>query len=68
MAKIRKYDFKFQFVGYGYYKVTYTSPITSKSWTCTINDMMMIDAVKNTECPKIKDMEWLKKIVKRNWN
>ena len=68
MAKISKYDFKFQFVGYGYYKVTYTSPITGKCWTRTINDMMMIDAVKNTEYPKIKDMEWLKKIVKRNWN
>lgn len=67
MAKISKYDFKFQFVGYGYYKVTYTSPITSKSWTRTINDMMMIDAVKNTEYPKIKDMEWLKKLVKNNW-
>lgn len=67
MAKISKYDFKFKSEGYGHYKVTYTSPITSKSWTRTINDMMMIDAVKNTEYPKIKDMEWLKKLVKNNW-
>lgn len=64
MAKINKYDFQFVFSGYGHYKVTYTSPITGKSWTRTINDMMIVDAVKNTECPKVKDMERLKKIVK----
>lgn len=64
MAKISKYDFRFAPSGYGHYKVTYTSPVTGKYWTRTINDMMLIDAVKNTEYPKIKDMGWLKKIVK----
>lgn len=64
MANISRYDFQFEFAGYGHYKVTYTSPVTNKSWTRTISDMTIIDAVKNEEYPKIKDLKYLKKIVK----
>jgi hypothetical protein len=59
-------DFSFIFVGYGHYKVTYTSPATGKSWSKTISDMPLIDATKNAESPKRKDLERLKKIVKTN--
>lgn len=32
-AKTTISDFRFEFAGYGHYKVTYTSPVTGKSWT-----------------------------------
>ena len=53
-------DFTFRIVGYGRYKVTYTSPVTGKSWTTETNDMMLIDATKNADEPKKKDLEILK--------
>lgn len=56
--------FNFQFSGYGHYKVTYTSPVTGKSWTKVINDMSTIDETKNAESPKIKSLNHLKYIVK----
>lgn len=59
-------DFKFEFAGYGHYKVTYTSPKTGKKWSATINDMSIIDATKNAEEPKKQDLEYLKKIVKND--
>lgn len=58
-------DFKFEFAGYGHYKVTYTSPKTGKKWSATINDMSIIDATKNAGYPKKQDLEYLKKIVKK---
>lgn len=63
-TKIDINDFKFEFAGYGHYKVTYTSPKTSKQWSATINNMSLIDATKNAENPKRQDLEYLKKIVK----
>jgi hypothetical protein len=45
-------DFDFRLAGYGHYKVTYTSPVTGKSWTATTNDMPLIDATKNSDEPK----------------
>lgn len=57
-------DFTFQFVGNGHYKVTYTSPITGKSWTTTTNDMPLIDDTKNAEQPKKKDLLILKRVAK----
>ena len=57
-------DFHFQISGYGNYKVTYTSPATRKSWTATTNDMPLIDATKNEDEPKRKDLETLKFICK----
>ena len=57
-------DFSFMFSGYGHYAVTYTSPITGKSWTKITSDMPLIDATKNADEPKQKDLEQLKRIVK----
>ncbi len=42
-------DFYFQFAGSGHYKVTYTSPVTGKSWTTVTNNMPLIDATKNAD-------------------
>ena len=57
-------DFEFTFAGYGHYKVTYTSPKTSKQWSVTISDMELIDKTKNSDNPKRKDLELLKFICK----
>lgn len=63
-AKTTISDFRFEFAGYGHYKVTYTSPATGKRWTTTTNNMPLIDATKNAEEPKRKDLEELKRICK----
>lgn len=60
-TKISISDFTFEFKGYGHYKVTYTSPATKKQWSSTINDMTIIDATKNADDPKRKDLEELKR-------
>jgi hypothetical protein len=57
-------DFDFQFAGYGCYKITYTSPATGKQWSATISDMELVDATKNSDQPKRKDLEMLKFICK----
>lgn len=57
-------DFDFELLGYGVYIVTYTSPVTGKKWIATTRDMQLIDATKNAECPKRKDLEYLKKFCK----
>ena len=57
-------NFNFQFAGYGHYKVTYTSAVTGKSWTKTINDMTIIDATKNADAPTKLALNNLKSIVK----
>jgi hypothetical protein len=62
--KIDKYDFKFEIVGYGHYRVTYTSPVTGKQWTTVTNNMPLIDATRNSEEPKKKDLEQLKRVCK----
>jgi hypothetical protein len=61
---IKLSDFDFTFAGYGHYKVTYTSPITGKEWTATTSDMQLIDATKNADDPKIKDLVELRKLCK----
>jgi hypothetical protein len=61
---IKLSDFDFRFAGYGHYKVTYTSPITRKQWTITTNDMPLIDATKNQDNPKKKDLIQLKELCK----
>ena len=58
--KISLIDFEFRIEGYGHYKVTYTSPVTGKKWSCITDDMPLIDATKNAEFPKRKDLELLK--------
>lgn len=62
--RISIYDFTFEFAGYGHYKVTYTSPATGKEWSRTTSDMQLIDATKNADEPKRKDLEELKRFVK----
>ena len=57
-------DFSFMFSGYGHYKVTYTSPVTGKQWSSVTSNMPLIDATKNAEEPKIKDLQTLKRIAK----
>lgn len=64
MKKISITDFKFEFAGYGHYKVTYISPVTGKSWTTVTSNMPLIDATKNAESPKRKDLETLKRYCK----
>ena len=61
---IKLSDFSFQFSGYGHYKVTYTSPVTGKSWTKTTNNMPLIDATKNADEPKKVDLNKLKNVCK----
>ena len=63
-AKTTIYDFDFRFVSYGRYKVTYTSPVTGKKWTAQTTDMPLIDATKNSDEPKRKDLDALKWICK----
>lgn len=57
-------DFRFEFAGYGHYKVTYTSSVTGKQWTAKTNDMPLIDATKNADEPKRRDLEALKRVCK----
>lgn len=65
--KISIYDFQFMPSGFGHYKVTYTSPNTYKKWTCTTCNMPLIDATKNAEMPKVKDLNELKRLCKENY-
>ena len=60
-------DFDFSPSGYGHYKVTYTSPKTGKEFTCVTHDMQLIDATKNAENPKKKDLNLLKVKCKYSW-
>lgn len=57
-------DFDFQISGYGHYRVIYTSPATGKQWSTTVNDMSLIDATKNADEPRRKDLEALKRLCK----
>jgi len=57
-------DFRFLPSGYGHYKVIYTSPITGREWYTVTSNMPLIDATKNADDPKVKDMEYLKRICK----
>ena len=65
-TKISISDFHFKFSGYGHYIVTYTSPKTGKQWKATTTNMPLIDATKNAETPKIKDLIRLKFTCKNN--
>lgn len=61
---MEKSDFNFNYSGFGHYIVTYTSPKTNKKWSKVITDMSLIDATKNEEFPKRKDLDILKYIIK----
>lgn len=57
-------DFSFSFAGYGHYKVTYTSPVTRKTWSTVTHDMPLIDVTKNSDNPKKVDLIRLKNACK----
>lgn len=57
-------DFRFKKTGYGFYDVTYTSPVTDTIWVTTISDMSLIDATLCTAKPRQQDLDQLKKICK----
>ena len=58
-------DFKFEWCGYGHYKVTYTSPNTCYNWSRVTNNMRLIDSTKNEGAfAKKKDLNDLKRFVK----
>lgn len=57
-------DFRFKFSGYGHYEVTFTSRKTGKQYTTITNNMPLIDATKNSEAPKVKDLNTLKALCK----
>ena len=59
-------DFSFSFSGYGHYMVTYTSPVTGKTWSTVTNNMPLIDATKNADEPKRCNLELLKYLVKNS--
>jgi hypothetical protein len=63
-TRISKSDFYFEYAGHGHYYVTYTSPVTGKKWSTLTDDMTIIDATKNADNPKIKDLENLKRFCK----
>lgn len=63
-TKISISDFTFRIVGCGHYRVTYTSPVTGKQWSVTTNNMPIIDATKNEDEPKVKDLIALKRLCK----
>lgn len=64
-SKLSISNFTFIFIGYGHYKVTYTSPNTQNKFSAVINDMQLIDNTKNSDNPKIKDLEILKRRCKQ---
>lgn len=57
-------DFNFMPSGFGHYRVIYCSPVTGKKWSTITNNMPLIDATKNADEPKIKDLQTLKRIAK----
>ena len=65
MATISISDFTFRQTGYGRYDVTYTSPKTGKQYSCSATFMPIIDATKNSDNPKVKDLNELKAMCKR---
>lgn len=64
-AKISIHDFDFIPSGYGHYKVTFTSPKTGKKWSKTTCNMTLIDATKNSDDPKVKDLITLRSLCKQ---
>jgi hypothetical protein len=57
-------DFSFMPSGYGHYEVTYKSPVTGKKWKIVTDNMPLMDATKNADDPKIKDLQALKLLCK----
>ena len=64
-STINKFDFDFNQIGYGLYKVTFTSS-KGKKYSANVDDMCIIDRVKNTDNPLKKDLNTLKSICKES--
>ena len=64
-ATITKFDFDFIQLNYGLYKVTFTSS-KGKKYTAKVDNMEIIDRVKNTDKPLKKDLNTLKSICKES--
>jgi hypothetical protein len=63
-TKISISDFSWQWKGYGQGVCTYTSPATAKKHKVFMTDMPLYDATFNSESPKVKDLETLKRLCK----
>lgn len=66
MKKISLSDFDFYYLSAGHYYVTYTSPVTGHMWRALVTYMPMIDATKDAEEPRRKDLETLKRYCKNH--
>lgn len=64
MKKLSKSQFDFTFVGYGHYKVRYTTPTRGDYYEKTITYMPYIDDTKNEECPTQAALKTLRDAVK----
>lgn len=62
---ITKFDFDFAQLSYGLYKVVFTSS-KGKKYSANVDDMCIIDRVKNTDKPFKKDLNNLKRICKES--
>jgi len=62
--KTSKSDFTFTQTGYGRYDVHFTSN-KGRVYGCSVTDMTIIDATKNSDNPKRKDLEALKRKCKQ---
>ena len=60
------HNFSFRLVGSGCYRVTYFTDTRGDYWSALIYDMGLIDATKNAEWAKAKDIEWLRHLVIHN--
>lgn len=52
-------NFTFRFNGRGRYKVTYKTPMRGDYWTALVTDRSTIDATKNADWAKVKDIKRL---------
>ena len=57
-------QFTFKLVGYGHYRVTYTTN-RCDYYVAVVTDMPLIDATKNAEYAKLVDIKRLRDLVKR---
>ena len=64
MSKISKSNFQFMPFGFGYYKVTYTSPAGRSRWVLSLPAVSLRD-VLNVDKPKLVDLDALRWYIKR---
>ena len=58
------HNFSFEYAGSGCVRVTYSTDNRGDYWSAYIHDMTIIDATKNAEHAKVKDIERLRHLVK----